>query len=244
MNLSLSSTLNQINTQRMLVFGLIIVLALVSFEIFNYSTTVFALTDLLGDLRFAGIRWATILSIAFCGIDFAGIARLFTPNQKSESSSESWYLLGAWILAASMNATLTWWGVSLALLNHETLGNSVIDHATLMQIVPLFVAVMVMVIRVLIIGTFSSAGNHLFGSNSGRTNSVPNLMGQPRRADTQQTPAPARVNAPVSAMRSPSMRPRTNGFPSTMDNRPEPVYNSASMNMHASSNGNGSFQNM
>ena len=57
-------------------FGGILLGALLAFEVFNYSTTDFALRDVLGDLRFAGIHWSTILSIAFCGIDFAGIARL------------------------------------------------------------------------------------------------------------------------------------------------------------------------
>ena len=33
---------------------------LLAFEIFNFSTTEFALTDVLGDLKFAGLRWATI----------------------------------------------------------------------------------------------------------------------------------------------------------------------------------------
>jgi len=28
-----------------------------------------------------GIRWATILAIAFCAIDFAGIAHLFIPKK-------------------------------------------------------------------------------------------------------------------------------------------------------------------
>jgi len=67
-------------------FGLIIVTALLAFEIFNYSTTQFALADVLGDLKFAGLRWATILAIAFCGIDFAGIARIFTPQQNQIES--------------------------------------------------------------------------------------------------------------------------------------------------------------
>jgi hypothetical protein len=61
--------------------GVLLTIALLAFEIFNFSTTEFALGDVLGNLSFAGIRWATLLSIAFCGIDFAGIARLFTPEQ-------------------------------------------------------------------------------------------------------------------------------------------------------------------
>ncbi|NJN44180.1 MAG: hypothetical protein HC806_05280 [Anaerolineae bacterium] len=93
---------------------------------FNYSTTEFALTDLLGDLEFAGVRWATILALAFCGIDFAGIARLFTPEQGADEPTEVWYLFGAWLLAATMNAMLTWWGVSIAILEHQSLGNAVV----------------------------------------------------------------------------------------------------------------------
>ena len=87
-------------------WGLIIVTALLAFEIFNYSTTQFALADVLGDLKFAGLRWATILAIAFCGIDFAGIARIFTPQQGRDEPAEVWYLFGAWLLAAGFNATL------------------------------------------------------------------------------------------------------------------------------------------
>jgi hypothetical protein len=143
-------------------FGVIIVAALLAFEIFNYSTTDFALSDLLGDLTFMGVRWATILSIAFCGIDFAGIARLFTPEEGDQGHNEVWYLFGAWMLAATMNAMLTWWGVSIAILNHDTLGNAVVARETLLRIVPIFVAVLIWLIRILIIGTFSVAGDRIF----------------------------------------------------------------------------------
>ena len=153
---------NRIKIQRGLLFGMLIVTALLAFELFNYSTTDFALTDLLGELKFLGIQWATILSVAFCGIDFAGIARLFTPEQGANEPTEIWYLFGAWMLAAVMNAMLTWWGVSIAILNHQTLGNAVVARETLLRIVPIFVAVMVWLIRVLIIGTLSMAGDRLF----------------------------------------------------------------------------------
>ncbi len=143
-------------------FGLLIIAALFAFELFNYSTTDFALNDLLGGLRFLGLRWATILAIAFCGIDFAGIARLFTPEQGKHETREVWYLLGAWLLAASMNAMLTWWGVALAIVNHQSLGGTVIARETMVKLVPVFVAIMVWLIRVLIIGTFSVAGDRLY----------------------------------------------------------------------------------
>ena len=153
----------RIQVKRGVVFGLLIISALVAFEIFNYSTTDFALTDLLGDLRFWGVRWATILAIAFCGIDFAGIARLFTPEGRVGDQPEVWYLFSAWLIAATMNALLTWWGVSIAIVNHETLGNAVIARQTLLKVVPIFVAVMVWLLRVLIIGLFSVAGEKYFG---------------------------------------------------------------------------------
>lgn len=183
-------------------FGVIIITALLAFEVFNYSTTDFALTDLLGDLRFAGLRWATILSIAFCGIDFAGIARLFTPESGQNSRNETWYLFGAWLLAATMNAMLTWWGVSLAILNHETLGNAVIARETLLHAVPVFVAFLVWLIRVLIIGTFSAAGNRLF--------SIEDQL-QPRqimRPAAQQfsRPAPTVAAAPRTLGQHPATR--------------------------------------
>lgn len=148
--------------RRGLVFGTILVAALLAFELFNYTTTDFALTDLLGDIRFAGVRWAMILAIAFCGMDFAGIARLFTPEAGRTAKLEVWYLLGAWFLAATMNAALTWWGVSIALLERGQLGNEILSRDELIAVVPVFVAVLVWLIRILIIGTFSVAGERLF----------------------------------------------------------------------------------
>ena len=143
-------------------FGGILLGALLAFEIFNYSTTDFALRDVLGDLRFAGMRWSTILSLAFCGIDFAGIARIFTPEKGRDEPAEVWYLFGAWLLAAAMNAMLTWWGVSVAIINHTSEGGVLLGQATMTKTVPVFVAIMVWLIRVLIIGTFSVAGENLF----------------------------------------------------------------------------------
>lgn len=188
-NTGISSLVQNLPFNRGTAFGVIILTALFSFELFNYSTTDFALTDLLGDLRFAGLRWATILSIAFCGIDFAGIARLFTPEGNRNTYHETWYLFGAWLLAATMNAMLTWWGVSLAVINHSSLGNAIVERQTLMRAVPIFVALLVWLIRVLIIGTFSAAGDHLFqlGENT-----------QPRQVSRQSNRPPVTQNASLA----------------------------------------------
>ena len=82
-------------------FGFILFGALIAFEMFNFSTTEFALNDVLGsDLNFMGIGWAVVLAIAFCGIDFAGIARLFTPEQGGTNRSKYGTCLapGCWLL--------------------------------------------------------------------------------------------------------------------------------------------------
>src|SRR3990172_1794811 len=122
-------------------WGIMIIGALLAFEIFNFSTTQFALLDVLGELKFAGFRWATILAIAFCGIDFAGIARIFTPEQGRDEPAEVYYLFGAWLLAAGFNATLTWWGVSVAISNNAHVASSaVMSGETLTKAVPIFVA--------------------------------------------------------------------------------------------------------
>lgn len=148
--------------RRGVLFGLIFLGAMLAFESFNYGTTEFALRDLLGELSFAGLRWATILAVAFCGMDFAGIARIFTPEQHDGQPAEVWYLLGAWFLAATMNATLTWWAVSLALISHQGLGNEVLGRQALLNSVPIFVAVLVWLIRILMIGTITMTGERIF----------------------------------------------------------------------------------
>ncbi len=144
-----------------LMYLLIIILALVAFEAFNFSTTDFALSDLLGDLRFMGVRWATLLALAFCGIDFAGIARLFTPQTGDEEPRSTWFMFGAWILAATMNAILTWWGVVMAMQTHPVLSVSMVNSSFISKFIPIFIALMVWVIRILLIGTLSKKGDRL-----------------------------------------------------------------------------------
>ena len=142
------------------VIGAILMVALFAFEIFNFDTTRYALDNLLGHVSFAGLGWATILAIAFCAIDFAGLVRLFAPESDGEQPKEVWYLMGAWLLGATMNALMTWWAVSLTLLNHE-FGNEVLSREQLLQAVPIFVAVLVWLTRILFIGAITMAGEHL-----------------------------------------------------------------------------------
>jgi hypothetical protein len=145
---------------RQLVIGGILLVALLAFEIFNFDTTRYALRNLLGDVSFATLQWATILAVAFCAIDFAGLIRLFTPDDGNGMPKEVWYLMGAWLLGATMNAMMTWWAVSLTLLNHD-LGNEVLSREQLLHTVPIFVAVLVWLTRILFIGALTVASEQI-----------------------------------------------------------------------------------
>ena len=221
-----------------LIFG-----ALIAFELFNYSTTDHALQDLLGPLKFGPLAWSTILALAFCGIDFAGIARLFTPEQGVDEPKEVWYLFGAWLLAATMNAILTWWGVSMAITNHQVTSASVVNPKTIVTVVPVFVAVMVWVIRILIIGTLSMAldrsihGGVRRSAGLRRSSVTQPTLSAPTSSlnpgTLVQRPSLARTTAPQSQSNRPaasfSSRPEP-AQPEPVRAYPEPTYHSLSMN--------------
>lgn len=50
---------------RGLALGLILVAALIGFEVFNFDTTRYALANLMGGLRFIGLEWAGILILVW-----------------------------------------------------------------------------------------------------------------------------------------------------------------------------------
>jgi hypothetical protein len=171
--------------------------ALLAFETFNYGTTEFALTDVLGQLTFAGLRWATILALAFCAMDFAGLARLLTPGRPGRAI-EAWYVLAAWFVAAAMNAVLTWWAVSVAIAGNPAIGNAVVGRETLIRVVPVFVAILVWLIRVLMIGSFTLGGNRLFSQGDKEATLYLRPIGPRRRppASPPQTGPTARAAPP------------------------------------------------
>lgn len=136
----------------------ILVIAMLAFELFNFDTTRFALHSLLGDASFGGIRWAAILALAFCAIDFAGLVHLCGPEREHEARHATWYLTGAWLLAGTMNALMTWWAINLTLLNHA-FGNELLSRAQILEVVPPFVAGLVWLTRILFIGAFALNGN-------------------------------------------------------------------------------------
>lgn len=257
---SMNSLGRRFPLQRGLAWGALIILALLFFELFNYSTTDFALHDLLGELEFMGLRWSTILALAFCGIDFAGIARIFTPEEGADEPAEVWYLFSAWLLAATMNAMLTWWGVSIAILENDSLGNAVIAQEVLLKAVPIFVAVLVWLSRVLLIGTFSVAGERLFSQARGirqvgsrnpvltQSRSQARSRFQPSSRQAPQMAAPRTPASQTPVGQTSGFRPAPKPKPvprpdptyentyESVFNRPEPSYHPVSMSGRSNPN--------
>lgn len=211
---------------RKILIGVVLVIALFAFEIFNFDTTRYALESLLGDRQFWRFTWAAILAFAFCAIDFAGLSRLFTPERGYDEPKFVWYLMGAWLLGATMNAIMTWWAVNLTLLSHD-LGNEVLSRGQLLKAVPLFVAILVWLTRILFIGAFSVAGEHLFDLSGQRRSSTQSRQAQPtgvrlvpHTAKPKTSPPRANTPAPMTAAPPSSNH---NGPPTSRSTRPVPI---------------------
>lgn len=191
--------------------ALLLVAALFAFEIFNFDTTKYALSDLLGEVSLLGVSWASVLGFAFCAIDFAGLVRIFTPEQGKGEHKEVWYLMGAWLLGATMNAVMTWYAVSLTLLHRPLQSSEVLSPEQLLTVVPIFVAILVWLTRILFIGALSMAGEQIFA--------VVRAYEQEESYRTMypQRPMPAAPPIRQQPVRTPSQ-------PVTRRNSPEPVY--------------------
>ena len=186
MNLTTSQKINRMSTKFLddlrsrpiNVYTLIMIAALIAFEIFNFSTTDFALREMLGGNSMGAMRWSTILALAFCGMDFAGIASLLSESS-DKNNRASWYMLGAWVVAATMNAGLTWWGVSVTLYNQPADSIMVLDPLTFVTVIPVLVSLGVWIIRIMIIASLIYAFNPKLEQPTGKTQKI---VRTPRRS--------------------------------------------------------------
>lgn len=157
------------STRRRLGLALTLIGALVGLELFNFSTSEFALTRLLGEIRLLGLSWATLLALSLCAIDFTALVKLFAPSssrspwlpQRLSLNIENWYLLAAWFLTATLNAILTWWALTLVMGEHVTT-SEIVSRQQVLTLAPIVLAALVWLTRLLIIGMFSLTGEQLF----------------------------------------------------------------------------------
>lgn len=154
-------TLRTLDTpaRRRLTLALIMLAALIGLQLFNFSTTEYALLTLFGDARLAGIPWATLLALTFTVLDLTALVRLFSPGQSAvRFDAAGWYLLGAWFLTATLNATLTWWTLALVIAQHAP-ADAILTRAQLLATAPIFFAALVWLARLFIVGGLSLTGD-------------------------------------------------------------------------------------
>jgi hypothetical protein len=142
-------------TGRRTVFNLSMVAGLAAFEVFTYATSSFALHNLLGSLTIPGINLATCLAVAICYLDVAGIFYLFLPQAGSTFLRHDCRLFTAWLLAAGLNAWLTWHGIGLAIAIRQAQIGWVVDAGTLIKTLPIFIVCLIWLMRILVIGSLS-----------------------------------------------------------------------------------------
>jgi hypothetical protein len=140
---------------RIIVAFLSTLAVLVVFEVFNYSTTSFAIRTMFGSLAAGGMKWASLLAIAICCMDVAGIICLFLPAANPSRLKRDPRLFGAWLLAAGLNTWLTWRGISLAIAIRQAQIGWVVDVEVLTRTLPVFMAFLIWLIRILLIGSLS-----------------------------------------------------------------------------------------
>jgi hypothetical protein len=141
---------------RNIIFLGLLFIAWACFEVVNYTTTELAIFDIVGEVGAVlfGFKWSTVGAVAFCLVDFAGIARAFTPQEWSDEPQEVVFLTGAWLLAASLNALMTWWAVSMS-IEANAQPHTFVDMADVLKWAPILMALAMLVLRVTIIGTVS-----------------------------------------------------------------------------------------
>lgn len=125
-----------------IILSLIVLAAFIAFGVLNANITNYALTDLLGNLSLGHVRLALILTTAFVGIDFIGIARLFSGNNHKDKP-----VLAAWFIAALLNAILAWWGISVSQIG---MGYS--------ALIPIITAAIILAIRICLMMTSGLIG--------------------------------------------------------------------------------------
>lgn len=131
----------------------ILFLAVIGFELYNFSANEFALRYFYPSQTFFGVPWSALLAMASCLTDFAAISTIFARNPKEDSIAR--YLRYGWFLAAIFDAGMNWWATSLSMLSNPVLGNEILARADLLTTVPALVAIMVLLIRVSLVGALS-----------------------------------------------------------------------------------------
>ena len=182
---------NTFVTHKTAVITLIITIACLGFELFNFDTTRYALDHLMRGRTFLGLEWAAILAFAFGSIDLAGLVRVFTPEQAlKDEPLEIWLMVGAWLLGTCLNATMTWYTMTLVIaplgVDAATMPSI---HSTVLHYAPIFIAFLVWLTRVTLISSIALTLDRLATPHSQQqrlTTRSAKSLGLPKRQPLRQ----------------------------------------------------------
>jgi hypothetical protein len=186
--------------------------ALGCFMLFNYMSTLQTLQHILGK-EFLVYAFAFALSI----VDFAGLARIFTPETSMKDESKLVYFLGTvWILACLLDVAMTAYWVSLRMVESPTS----MDVQNLMGIgmyksIPWIIALGELAMRVslvLMVGVFGDQFLHGFGSI------IPSMQGVANRIGAATISKPSMPARPPQALKPSIPTYRSIGNPARVEN--------------------------
>lgn len=146
------------NQHKSTIIVVMLLLAMVGFELFNFATTRGALDYFFGSATLLGIPWAVLIAVPACLVDFAGLSRIFTPQTGRDEPKSVWLTMGGWGLAAILNAGLTWYATVEVMATVSGLGNEIISRDALLLWFPIGIALFVLLIRITLIGSLNVAG--------------------------------------------------------------------------------------
>jgi len=179
--------------------ALVIVGAIVCFELFNFGTNRDVLDGIFGNVFFLTLSAGTWLAAGACFIDFGGLSRIFTSetSMRQESIEIKAVTLG-WLFASIFNAWLTFVWVSYRLEGGTAnLPRNLADDTFAISVA---IAVFVFLIRLVLIFGGATVGDRVLRLPF----NTPHLRGRRGGASNQSRP----IQVPISGTGGQTYRPK------------------------------------
>lgn len=188
--------------------GILLLVALAVFEFINYTTTVAAVNSIIGVREVSlillnTVQFATLIGLATCLLDFAGIARIFTPERGNDEPRAVYVLFFVWLCAAVINAGLTWWVASIWVATGYAGGNPAVSYESVVKWAPIILASLFFLIHFGLVYTIATLGDDLFApvrgakktfngnsKSGGFLGSLTGLFGNKSKPNKPQRPTP------------------------------------------------------
>ena len=150
--------------------GMLLLISLFVFEFVNYTTNVGAVESILGSrsvglLFYGQVSFAVLVGLAFCLVDFSGIARIFTPQRGKDEPNAVRVLFIVWLLSAVLNAGLTWWVATIWVASSYGGQNPLVNYNTVLVWAPRIIATLFFLVHFGLVYTVALVGDDLFSSS-------------------------------------------------------------------------------